>query len=283
MQTSDCQCHRIPLSQARPYCRCYTVYLLPTREVATRAQRVLPAFCSQGFHQARLAAGPRRIPKNPQLNISVRPANSPEELEAAAVLRAQSFYAYPPERAYAGKIHQQMQAETEFQLLIETRCEELRRQKEAKETGKRQQMYSSCLIAVCQQAKDFEFDERLVLASEAVVGTLDVFGAQAPAGQVLIGNSKRAAYLANVCSSNLLRRQGVGSALLRSAIALGRDWGAEDLYVHIKAVNTSAEEFYCQFGFSKEKEESANHAHYRGHCLDGIEGKGRTALLRLRL
>ncbi|KAK9864641.1 hypothetical protein WJX84_007388 [Apatococcus fuscideae] len=260
MQTSDCQCHRIPLSQARPYCRCYTVYLLPTREVATRAQRVLPAFCSQGFHQARLAAGPRRIPKNPQLNISVRPANSPEELEAAAVLRAQSFYAYPPERAYAGKIHQQMQAETEFQLLIETRCEELRRQKEAKETGKRQQIcrHSGCVWSSGTRRPSFD-------------------------RKMNAGNSKRAAYLANVCSSNLLRRQGVGSALLRSAIALGRDWGAEDLYVHIKAVNTSAEEFYCQFGFSKEKEESANHAHYRGHCLDGIEGKGRTALLRLRL
>ena len=116
-----------------------------------------------------------------------------------------------------------MQAETEFQLLIETRCEELRRQKEAKETGKRQQMYSSCLIAVCQQAKDFEFDERLVLASEAVVGTLDVFGAQAPAGQVLIGRS----HAWNVCAL------GPVASSCSSAAALGQTATAPDRACHI--------------------------------------------------
>ena len=38
---------------------------------------------------------------------------------------------------------------------------------------------------------------------------------------------------------------------------------ADDLYVHIKAVNTAAKRFYSQFGFVTEKEESANEAHYR--------------------
>lgn len=28
------------------------------------------------------------------------------------------------------------------------------------------------------------------------------------------------------------------------------------------------------------QEESSNQAHYRGRCLDGIEGRGRTLLLR---
>ncbi|KAK9861686.1 hypothetical protein WJX84_002194 [Apatococcus fuscideae] len=209
---------------------------------------------SAGFHEARLAAAPRRSPKSLGLDVAVRPAKGPEELQAAAVLRALSFYAYPPERAYAGQIHQQMQADSEFNALIEMTSEELR-----------------------------QLDNRLRIGSEAVVGTLDLYSAHAPPGQVLIGNSRQAAYLGNVCSCEAVRRQGVGSALLRTATAYARTWGADNLYVHIKAVNTSAEEFYRRFGFVKEKEESANDAHYRGHCLDGVEGKGRTALLRLQL
>lgn len=48
-------------------------------------------------------------------------------------------------------------------------------------------------------------------------------------------------------------------------LVIESDWpaGADNLYVHIKAVNASAEEFYRQMGFIKEKEESANDAHYR--------------------
>ena len=38
--------------------------------------------------------------------------------------------------------------------------------------------------------------------------------------------------------------------------------------------------FYESLGFRVDKEESSNTAHYRGHCLDGIEGRGRTLLLR---
>ncbi|KAK9844592.1 hypothetical protein WJX74_004391 [Apatococcus lobatus] len=238
---------------------------------------------SAGFHEARLAAAPRRSPKSLGLDVAVRPAKGPEELQAAAVLRALSFYAYPPERAYAGQIHQQMQADSEFNALIEMTSEELRRQNHAKITGQLQLIHSFCLIAVCQQLLGAELDNRLRIGSEAVVGTLDLYSAHAPPGQVLIGNSRQAAYLGNVCSCEAVRRQGVGSALLRTATAYARTWGADNLYVHIKAVNTSAEEFYRRFGFVKEKEESANDAHYRGHCLDGVEGKGRTALLRLQL
>ena len=54
----------------------------------------------------------------------------------------------------------------------------------------------------------------------------------------------------------------------------------EDLYVHTMAVNEVALCFYERHGFVVEKEESSNQAHYRGRCLDGIEGRGRTLLLR---
>lgn len=59
-----------------------------------------------------------------------------------------------------------------------------------------------------------------------------------------------------------------------------RSAGVLDLYVHTMAVNEVAMRFYQKQGFVVEKEESSNEAHYRGRCLDGIEGRGRTMLLR---
>ena len=59
----------------------------------------------------------------------------------------------------------------------------------------------------------------------AVVGTLDVYAARALAGEVLIGSSQNAAYLANVCSAPAARRRGVGTALLAAARDLARTWG----------------------------------------------------------
>lgn len=56
--------------------------------------------------------------------------------------------------------------------------------------------------------------------------------------------------------------------------------GVDDLYVHTMAVNEIAVRFYQRAGFVVEKEETSNQAHYRGRCLDGIEGRGRTLLLR---
>ena len=59
--------------------------------------------------------------------------------------------------------------------------------------------------------------------------------------------------------------------------------GCEALFVHILWVNTKARQFYEAQDFYIDLEESANTAHYRGHCLEGIEGRGRTILLRYDL
>ncbi len=58
------------------------------------------------------------------------------------------------------------------------------------------------------------------------------------------------------------------------------DTGADALFVHLMAVNEIGRSFYGSQGFVVEREESSNEAHYRGRCLDGIEGRGRTILMR---
>ena len=80
-----------------------------------------------------------------------------------------------------------MQADSEFNALIEMTSEELRRQNHARKMGEPQTIHSHCLIAICQQRLNLQLDQRLKVGSEAVVGTLDLYSAHAPAGQVLIG------------------------------------------------------------------------------------------------
>jgi hypothetical protein len=59
--------------------------------------------------------------------------------------------------------------------------------------------------------------------------------------------------------------------------------GAESLYVHLMAVNEVGQRLYGSCGFSIEQEESSNSAHYRGRCLDGIEGRARIILMKRSL
>ena len=203
-----------------------------------------------------------------------------EEIECVAWLRATSFYAYPPERKFAGEIHQMMISEEESKSLKALRL----RAKLDNDTE------TITLVATCDAgAVDEEAaDERLIYVDGSgsrrmVVGSLDVHFARALAGEFLIGDSEHAAYLANVCTAEAARRRGVGLKLLDRAKALASAREADQVLVHTMAVNEIARAFYEKHGFVVEKEETSNVAHYRGRCLDGIEGAGRTVLLGLRL
>ena len=55
------------------------------------------------FHQSRLAASGDRPSALPALQLTVRAGERDDEFEAAAWLRARSFYAYNPERKFAGE------------------------------------------------------------------------------------------------------------------------------------------------------------------------------------
>lgn len=213
-----------------------------------------------------------------------------EEIECVAWLRATSFYAYPPERKFAGELHQMMISEEESKSL-----KALRLRAKLDNDDETVTLVATCdadavdADAVDEGALDEgAVDERLVYADASgsrrmVVGSLDVHFARALAGEFLIGDSEHAAYLANVCTAEAARRRGVGLALLDRAKALASAREADQILVHTMAVNEIARAFYEKHGFVVEKEETSNVAHYRGRCLDGIEGAGRTVLLGLRL
>lgn len=191
-----------------------------------------------------------------------------------------------------------MVAEEEFKDLKSQRLNRILAK--AKKEEDAQQERSETLIAVCQASdlgienideilENEEFQHisewrRLLLNDgddwKILVGSLDVYAVRAMPGEVLIGSCQNPAYLANVCAANIARRRGVGESLLRAARETAAAWNVDGLYVHTMAVNEIAMRFYERNGFLKEKEETSNQAHYRGRCLDGIEGRGRTVLLK---
>ena len=261
----------------------------------------------------------------PASALTVREALSDEELKAAAALRAKSFYVYPPEREFAGKvrfhfflllpsstfslsfahppppkkkpanektttqIHQAIKAAEEFDALVARREAMEREIRAASERGEPSQPRerAAALVALAPAAEigslpPAAVDEGPLLPSTsmAIVGTLDLVAARSVEGEVLLGGGKAPAYLANVCVAPAGRRRGVGAALLERARALARDWECDGLFVHSLVVNEVAERFYLGAGFVVEAEEGAAEAARRGHCLDGVEGLGRSVLYR---
>lgn len=189
------------------------------------------------------------------------------------------------------QIHQMMIAEEEFKALKAARLNRILSENSSRAEGESLEK-SACIIALCPAcelgltSQDAEgVDERLNLTDDGetwqvLVGTLDLHAVRAMPDELLIGSCSNAAYLANVCTAPVARRRGVGEALLRAARNLAKEWAVEGMYVHTLAVNEIAMRFYDRNGFVVEKEETPNQAHHRGRCLDGIEGRGRSVLLR---
>jgi len=226
---------------------------------------------AQGFHHSRLAATPTPTTRR-QLHVGVREASTDEELWACSRLRSVSFYVYPPDRKFAGQLHQKNMAKEEFEALCTARAD----MQKVDCTDR-----AACLIAVAAPGSCPDVPPDLMLPDgAAVVGSLDLCAVRALPGEVLIGDSSNSAYLSNVCVAEAARRCSVGGLLLRQARSLAKHWGVDDLLVIIMAANQSARQFYESNGFYVLKEESPDRAHHRGRCLDGISGGGRTLLLR---
>lgn len=246
---------------------------------------IVPRFIAHSFHQERLKKDASLSPgaQLPPLTdaLIIRTLSSDEEIECVSWLRAKAFYAYPPERKFAGEIHQMMIAEEESKSLKALRLDAILREKQGTESDEK----TITLLALCARDEVKTPDENLCFVDTdglnvTVVGSLDVHFAKALAGEVLIGSSEHAAYLANVCTADAAKRRGVAAQLLARARQVARENAADDLFVHTMAVNEIARAFYEKNGFVVEKEETSNQAHYRGRCLDGVEGLARTVLLR---
>ncbi|XP_021727950.1 uncharacterized protein LOC110695064 [Chenopodium quinoa] len=116
-----------------------------------------------------------------------------------------------------------------------------------------------CLVAMKREEKNVR---RTVLNS--VVGTLDLSIRQFLQGEIYPGETKRSsgilasqvpfdahkyAYVANVCVSKFVRRQGIASNLLHLATDVAVTSGMKQLFVHVNLDNKAAQELYSKAGF----------------------------------
>eukprot|EP00892_Ulva_mutabilis_P007501 jgi/Ulvmu1/5122/UM021_0139.1 len=244
--------------------------------VLSKANLLRRCWCkAANFHQDRMKATTLVAPM-PHLSVDIINASTDEELESIAMLRACSFYVVPAERSFAGQRYQEMKAAEETVKLQEYRDSEL--------NGREKRISIAAIIHTEQldiEAMDIPQHLMLPGTRQVVVGTLDVVVAAAVEGQFLRGHDRDAAYMINVCVADIARRRGVGKQLVQAALTAAASLGSKTLYVHLMAVNEVGRALYESMGFTLEQEETSNQAHYRGQCLDGIEGRGRTILMKL--
>mmetsp|Transcript_6025 Transcript_6025/g.16049 ORF Transcript_6025/g.16049 Transcript_6025/m.16049 type:complete len:289 (+) Transcript_6025:1731-2597(+) len=217
------------------------------------------------------------------LNYSTRIATSAAELRAAAYLRAQSFYVYPPDRSeWAARSHRRMKADAEWDSLT------------AKVEG-REEFYKDVKVVAFvatiddvpeqpqaqQVAVEVDPSTKLPANPEAglqhpqvVVGTLDLnigrtlpaeeLQGKLPAFDATQGTSAARpgrAYLSNVCVATAARRQGVAQALVAAVEQYLQSLPVSYLYVHVVHDNLPALQLYQQgLGFRVESEETENFA-----------------------
>ncbi len=70
------------------------------------------------------------------------------------------------------------------------------------------------------------------------------------------GAGKSFPYLSNLAVHPKYRRQGVASQLLRASEKIAREWGFEDLYLHVLEKNYQARQLYFKLGYRACKVES---------------------------
>lgn len=86
-----------------------------------------------------------------------------------------------------------------------------------------------------------------------LVGTLEV-GVRFSDSWTEVG--KVFPYLSNLAVSSKCRRQGAASQLLQASEKFVREWGFEDLYLHVLENNHQARQLYLKFGYRVHKVES---------------------------
>mmetsp|Transcript_24993 Transcript_24993/g.41808 ORF Transcript_24993/g.41808 Transcript_24993/m.41808 type:complete len:245 (-) Transcript_24993:177-911(-) len=90
-------------------------------------------------------------------------------------------------------------------------------------------------------------------------------------------------YLSNVCVCEDARRMGVGMALVAKLLAVGSEWGIEEVFAHVEASNDPARGLYKLCGFTEEADEDASDATGSMLKLEPASTLGREFLLRKTL
>lgn len=156
------------------------------------------------------------VPRSLPTRLIVRAARR-QDLDALAMLLADSFHS---RQGWVGLLH------PIFKLGI---YEDLRGR--LNNTSPHQ----VCLAAIAHSAE-----------GEAIAGTVEM---SASNSYSLFLGRERSVYLSNLAVGESYRRRGVGSKLLRSCEQIARQWGFQEICLHVLETNSAARQLYISSGY----------------------------------
>lgn len=104
--------------------------------------------------------------------------------------------------------------------------------------------YYTCLVAV--EVRELGESGTRSTAEGALVGTIEMTLRAAPLWQP---QSKPYLYLSNLAVRTPYRRRGAAQQLLKACERIARDWGFQDLYLHVLDNNQPAKRLYLKAGY----------------------------------
>lgn len=109
--------------------------------------------------------------------------------------------------------------------------------------------YYACLVSVFPRSVAVSD-----VSEETVVGTVEI-GVRSL--ELWTPGSYPHIYVSNLAVAPAYRRQGVASQLLIACEAIARQWGANDLYLHVLQNNRSARRLYFNLGYRLHRVETS--------------------------
>eukprot|EP00250_Pteridium_aquilinum_P014032 c21734_g1_i1 orf=73-957(+) len=217
---------------------------------------------------SRMAAAREVLCDEETLPVSVFQAYCDAHLQAACNLRVCTF----------NDFRQTYRIEEHCRFLSAIELEALKEKVEGKRPGFgkvicvlatvpiRDAYFEKDLLPICKITgqTDGAVEDRLVVGSLDLNQTPklpDEMSGSRPEG---VEGQYRRGYLSNVCVAKAVRKNGVGTNLIKHARMLALSQGISDLYTHVAVENVSARRLYEKSGFVLEKEEKASEARLMG-------------------
>eukprot|EP01024_Parvocaulis_polyphysoides_P034133 TRINITY_DN30218_c1_g1_i4.p1 TRINITY_DN30218_c1_g1~~TRINITY_DN30218_c1_g1_i4.p1 ORF type:complete len:254 (-),score=27.68 TRINITY_DN30218_c1_g1_i4:336-986(-) len=183
-------------------------------------------------------------------SVNVRYVTSDRDMLACGWLRALSFAPTIP--TYQKAIAKQEYFQIKNQLNPQNKKE--------KSSDYREEYIS--ILAECEENQlneqlgivEDEYENLRLENQKIALGTFDIVLTRALNREKLLGNCSSIGYLANYCVVSFARRQGVASLLIGEARRLACLFGAEALFVHVKANNNPSISLFQKNQFIAQEE-----------------------------
>ena len=112
----------------------------------------------------------------------------------------------------------------------------------------------ACLVAIRSRTVLTSSNDVDKTTEDIIIGTVEIAYRQIHFWR---GKSQRYVYISNLAVCSDLRRQGIAFKLLKACESVAREWGYQDIFLHVMENNHKARRLYSKAGYIlKETEET---------------------------